>query len=523
MAKQNIDNQQSERMKFFIEKCLNISVNKFSQILGYKDGTKIYNILYKRNNISYNVLQDIKAKYPSLNSEWLMHGKGDVFEDISKDVKSRLMDFVRYMQKSNLDFEKACDLPSGTLSDGSINPDGITRILHVYPNLSKQWLLDGVGEMINKSSKDRLMDFIRYMGLNVPGFCKKANIPEINIVSDSITKDDYANIENTFPDLNMEWIFDGEGDMLIDNSSSVYNSTETEYGRLKNELKKMNISVSDFEEKLGWKRTYIKLSSKNGEIPDSIWQVIEPQLPKESANYVRNNVEYPNKGIEQPVVCEPEHVFARRNNDALHDMSDGTKGIIIPFHLDSCDSTITNCNMEKTSISNIISKNFTFFYQLQTEQLQPQLSKGDWLLLEPVRDLTTLIDGKIYLFNTTVVKVTCRMYRCRNNHIELVDINDDSDVIELESLSNIREAFDIISALRNNPLIPFYHTMICKEIQRKERQVAIKDKQIESTLQITQDSINLNKTAIEIQKMAIDEIIRSNKRMENLYFNSQNK
>ena len=63
--------------------------------------------------------------------------------------------FIKYNGLSNLAFEKACGLSNGYIRNfkGNLGSDKLSNILVAFPELSKDWLLYGEGEMLIGSTK----------------------------------------------------------------------------------------------------------------------------------------------------------------------------------------------------------------------------------------------------------------------------------------------------------------------------------------------------------------------------------
>lgn len=65
-------------------------------------------------------------------------------------VKQRLMQFLKYKKISQGKFEKACHLSNGYINNlkKSITVEKLQNILSAFPELNKDWILSGEGEMI---------------------------------------------------------------------------------------------------------------------------------------------------------------------------------------------------------------------------------------------------------------------------------------------------------------------------------------------------------------------------------------
>ena len=74
-------------------------------------------------------------------------------------INGRLVELIKALKMSNLAFAKSIDKSSSTInyiSDGKGKPsyDVLESIFTVYPNVSRDWLLMGEGEMFRKSASN---------------------------------------------------------------------------------------------------------------------------------------------------------------------------------------------------------------------------------------------------------------------------------------------------------------------------------------------------------------------------------
>jgi transcriptional regulator with XRE-family HTH domain len=65
-------------------------------------------------------------------------------------VKQRLMQFLKYKKLSQGKFERACNLSNGYINNfkNSIGAEKLQNIFSAFPELNKDWLLSGEGEML---------------------------------------------------------------------------------------------------------------------------------------------------------------------------------------------------------------------------------------------------------------------------------------------------------------------------------------------------------------------------------------
>lgn len=70
---------------------------------------------------------------------------------MENSVKQRLMQYLAFKDIPNAKFEKVCGLCNGYVAGirRSIGPDKLKSITANYPDLNRDWLLYGEGEMLN--------------------------------------------------------------------------------------------------------------------------------------------------------------------------------------------------------------------------------------------------------------------------------------------------------------------------------------------------------------------------------------
>ncbi len=86
-------------------------------------------------------------------------------------IKSRTQKFIRYKGITMKDFELACNLSTGYVTSmrKGYGSEKLNNVLKAFPELNRDWLLYGEGEMLNTSS--------------VPSFAKLSS--ETSCVSES--------------------------------------------------------------------------------------------------------------------------------------------------------------------------------------------------------------------------------------------------------------------------------------------------------------------------------------------------
>jgi hypothetical protein len=68
-------------------------------------------------------------------------------------VKERISVYIKYKGMNNAQFEKACGLSNGYVANmrKGIGTDKLNNVLTAFPDLNRDWLLYGEGEMIRLS------------------------------------------------------------------------------------------------------------------------------------------------------------------------------------------------------------------------------------------------------------------------------------------------------------------------------------------------------------------------------------
>lgn len=76
------------------------------------------------------------------------------------DIKERLYNYISHKKMRNSEFERLAGLSNGYLNNLKHTPgiDKIENILRAFPDLNREWLLTGRGNMIN-SQKNISYDF----------------------------------------------------------------------------------------------------------------------------------------------------------------------------------------------------------------------------------------------------------------------------------------------------------------------------------------------------------------------------
>lgn len=100
-----------------------------------------------------------KAFNNIFNMDWLLLGVGDMLNpDTEKSIKERLIQYLNYKGISPQQLEASLGYPEGFVNGitEKIHPYKIDKILYHYPDLNREWLLTGEGEMLNKEQSPSL-------------------------------------------------------------------------------------------------------------------------------------------------------------------------------------------------------------------------------------------------------------------------------------------------------------------------------------------------------------------------------
>ena len=68
-------------------------------------------------------------------------------------MKERILQFIGYLGITNKEFERTCDMSNGYINSmhKGLGLQKVEQVLSVYPQLNRNWLLTGMGEMLNST------------------------------------------------------------------------------------------------------------------------------------------------------------------------------------------------------------------------------------------------------------------------------------------------------------------------------------------------------------------------------------
>lgn len=165
-------------------------------------------------------------------------------------IKERIERYISFKGISRLKFENESELTPNSLSNCKNAPNGnaLAKIIKNNPELSPDWLLLGQGKMLRSndstektpdvevveseqekpqkrytddmSVQERLEIYIRSKGLGNYQFEMKVGLSQgyIKRVRNCLHPEKIKRIANAFPDLNIEWMIIGRGEMIKQNN-----------------------------------------------------------------------------------------------------------------------------------------------------------------------------------------------------------------------------------------------------------------------------------------------------------------
>nr|WP_321356915.1 hypothetical protein [uncultured Draconibacterium sp.] len=102
------------------------------------------------------------------------------------------------------------------------------------------------------SVRDRLLEFIEKKGLNPASFEKKVGLSNAYVknIRKSIGDKSITKIKNEFPDLNVDWLLTGNGDMIKSSTNNTINNPKEEpemYKQLIDEIYELKERCARYE------------------------------------------------------------------------------------------------------------------------------------------------------------------------------------------------------------------------------------------------------------------------------------
>lgn len=229
----------------------------------------------------------------------------------------------------------------------------INKLSNFNPQINKEWILTGEGEMLvssiidnvnmEQTVKERLISFIKSKNKTIASFEREIGVSSgyIKNISRSIQPDILENIANIYPDLNIEWLMVGRGSMLkeetvdhdnankerIEDIIGIANDTVI-HNRFLDVINSMNLSASDIKLRLGFNLEDIaQIIANRKEMTVKFLQVFCREFSV-SSDYILN-------GIGQAVIERAS------SNDALSSTYLAQNAKILSF-IESMNNRITN-------------------------------------------------------------------------------------------------------------------------------------------------------------------------------------
>lgn len=163
------------------------------------------------------------------------------------NTKERIIEFIKFKGLRISEFEKLCSLSNGYVFSmrKDFGKDKLNNVLNKFPELNRNWLVYGEGEMLLGGSpnqmKERLLQFLTYKGISQRAFCRRIGMSEnwVTTMCSTCRIDTLDKIGESYPDLNMKWLTSGKGDML-DTPPQPTNEVERLLGLLEEKDRQIN-------------------------------------------------------------------------------------------------------------------------------------------------------------------------------------------------------------------------------------------------------------------------------------------
>jgi len=123
----------------------NLTPTKFADIIGVQRSA-ISHILSGRNKPSFDLIQKILTKFPRVNSEWLLMGRGEMYKTM---VQQRLFDVdqkvaeLKTEVKQPVKQDNTSIIPIPKEAENCINESSIERIIIFYSDKSFKEYIPG--------------------------------------------------------------------------------------------------------------------------------------------------------------------------------------------------------------------------------------------------------------------------------------------------------------------------------------------------------------------------------------------
>ena len=174
-------------------------------------------------------------------------------------TKERMQEVLGAIGVSSTEFENKCGLAHGFVArvTREITKKTRAKIKAVYPELNIDYIALGIGdifespEIARETIKERLMQFIASQNITKKEFAQKVGVSDsfITNMSESVRSTTRERILRAYPKLNPEWLWYGEGEMLLNNPRK--KSVETLSDRVKRLIEFLGITTTAFKARTG--------------------------------------------------------------------------------------------------------------------------------------------------------------------------------------------------------------------------------------------------------------------------------
>lgn len=191
-----------------------------------------------KSTVSVKSMDKIRSKFPQVNPFYIKAGIGEMFvsEPVKCDksqIRLRFRQYLRYKGITKADFIAKTGLSNAfplAPANGTFSASTAYKISSNFPDLNQTWLVFGIGDMLQDEKgalstnsldyKTRIVMFCEEQGLSKSKFLIQIKSVKTSIMQ--LPKVPTANmidkIRKGFPQLNVDWLLTGEGNMLNQNA-----------------------------------------------------------------------------------------------------------------------------------------------------------------------------------------------------------------------------------------------------------------------------------------------------------------
>ena len=174
--------------------------------------------------------------------------------------KDRMQEVLQELGISANEFERLCGIGNGfcTRLTHAITRRTRAKIKAAFPNVNMDYVSNGTGQIFEQPTetkdtlKDRILQFIKYMGITEKEFCRRSGIATTFIarMSENVRKSSLDSIFAAFPNISPEWLQYGTGDMLQEvGEQTKEDSTPAE--RIRRVIEFLSVPTAVFERETG--------------------------------------------------------------------------------------------------------------------------------------------------------------------------------------------------------------------------------------------------------------------------------